>query len=218
MEEVKQYGADSPSNPQRHVESVSPGTSYTAARMTGPSEFTRNWIELRLLGQQPDRRSYHSSFIFDKKLFVFGGLDIREGSLNSLYELNLQCLSEIDPDELGSPAGQSISSNYRWRPVQTAGNAMNVPGRIAYHSSCVYKDNMYLFGGNIPRANNSMAANTDDLYADKLYYLNLRTMTWSTIRTRGDQVLLRDEHTGVIDHESSNMIIFGGFQQGNRTN
>lgn len=54
---------------------------------------------------------------------MFGGLDIREGSLNSLYELNLQCLAEIDPEELHSPAGYPIQSNYRWRLVQTAGNS-----------------------------------------------------------------------------------------------
>ncbi len=30
--------------------------------------------------------------------------------------------------------------------------------------------------------------------------------------------MLRDEHTGVIDQESGQMIIFGGFQQGSRTN
>jgi len=58
----------------------------------------------------------------------------------------------------------------------------------------------------------------DDLYCDKLYYLNLRTMAWSMMRTRGDKVLLRDEHTGVVDQETTQMIIFGGFQQGNRTN
>ena len=77
---------------------------------------------------------------------------------------------------------------------------------------------MYLFGGNIPAAQARLGEVQEDLCADKLYYLNLRTMSWSTIRTRGDQVLLRDEHTGIIDQESCNMIIFGGFQQGNRTN
>ena len=172
-------GNDSPANPMRNADSVSPGTSYTAARMTNANqEFVRNWVELRLLGQQPDRRSYHSSFIFDKKLFVFGGLDIREGSLNSLFELNLQCLGEIDPEELSSPAGYPIQSNHKWRLVQTAGNAQSVPGKIAYHTSCVYKDNMYLFGGNVPRTGSHLDVNQDDMYADKLYYLNLRTMTW----------------------------------------
>ena len=107
MEEVKYGGGESPTNINRNNESVSPGNSYQA-RMTGASEFCRNWVELRLMGQQPDRRSYHSSFIFDKRLFVFGGLDIREGSLNSLFELSLQCLGEISQDELNSPGGDPI--------------------------------------------------------------------------------------------------------------
>ena len=186
MEELKHSRADSPSNQMRNMESVSPGTTSYHARLTGPSEFVRNWVELRLMGQQPDRRSYHSSFIFDKKLYVYGGLDIREGSLNSLYELNLQCLGEISPSELASPGGDPIQSNYRWRAVQTSGNANHIPGKIAYHSSVVYKDNMYLFGGNTPGTNRGEEENQDDLYADKMFYLNMRTMSWSMIRTRGD--------------------------------
>lgn len=118
MEEVKYSGQESPANPNRNMDSVSPGASYQA-RMTGPTEFIRNWVELRLMGQQPDRRSYHSSFVFDKKLYVYGGLDIREGSLNSLFELNLQLLGEISPEEIASPGGDPIQSNYRWRNVQT---------------------------------------------------------------------------------------------------
>lgn len=161
------------------------------------------------MGQQPDRRSYHASFIFDKRLFVFGGLDIREGSLDSLFELNLDCLRDISPDELMSPGGDPIQSNFKWRLVQTTGNQQSVPGRIAYHTACVYKDNVYIFGGNSPKA--SADENQEEMYSDKLHYLNLRTMSWSVLRSRGDQVLLRDEHTGVIDPESGNMVIFGGF-------
>ena len=76
-----------------------------------------------------------------------------------------------------------------------------MPNNIAYHSSCVYKDNMYLFGGNSTKVRDD--GNSDDLYADKIYYLNLRTMGWSMIRARGDQVMLRDEHTGCIDLDST---------------
>ena len=79
---------------------------------------------------------------------------------------------------------------------------MHIPGSIAYHSSCVYKDNMYLFGGNVPVTGRD-DANSEDIFTDKLHYLNLRTMSWSLIRTRGDQVLVRDEHTGVVDVETT---------------
>ena len=146
MEEMKGNG----SVQNRNMDTVSPTMSY-GHRMAGPGEeFIRNWVELRLMGQQPDRRSYHSSFIFDKKLYVFGGLDIREGSVNSLYELSLQCLNELASDELNHAGGESMQSNYRWRLVSTQGSGprSETPANIAYHSSCVYKENMYLFGGN----------------------------------------------------------------------
>lgn len=78
-------------------------------------DYNENWTELRLLGKQPTRRSYHSSFIYDKRLYVFGGLDIREGSLTTLYELPLSCLNEVfsenDFDD------RSLVSQHKWREV-----------------------------------------------------------------------------------------------------
>ena len=50
-----------------------------------------------------------------------------------------------------------------------------------------------------------------DQICDKMFYLNLKTMSWSILRTRGDEVDLRDEHTAVYDDESTQMIVFGGF-------
>ena len=38
------------------------------------------------------------------------------------------------------------------------------------------------------------------------------------MKTRGDVVKPRDEHTAVVDEENSLMIIFGGFEEGERTN
>ena len=217
-EEVKysQNPASVESPMQRNMDSVSPGASYTANRLTSTSEFFRNWVELRLMGNQPERRSYHTSFIFDKRLFVYGGLDIREGSLDSLFELSLQCLQELQTDELNSPGGEPLQSNFRWRQVQTVGGN-NIPGRIAYHSSCVYKENMYLFGGNIPVQGYNPDGG-EEVLADKLCFLNLRTMTWQVIRTRGDAVVARDEHTSCVDTDSTQMIVFGGFEQGTRSN
>jgi len=48
-----------------------------------------NWSEVRLSKANPERRSYHSSFVYDKKMFILGGLDIREGSMESLWSLDL---------------------------------------------------------------------------------------------------------------------------------
>ena len=38
------------------------------------------------------------------------------------------------------------------------------------------------------------------------------------MKTRGDNVLPRDEHSAVVDEVNGVMIIFGGFQEGSRTN
>ena len=77
-------------------------------------EEKKNWYEMRFKDQQPDRRSYHSTFIFDRKLYVYGGLDIREGSLNTLYELNLNCISELVDED-----GDGLVNRHKWRQVQT---------------------------------------------------------------------------------------------------
>ena len=50
MEEVKHSGKESPAYNQRNLESMSPAVSMQ--RMLGQTaEFTRNWVELRLMGQ-----------------------------------------------------------------------------------------------------------------------------------------------------------------------
>jgi hypothetical protein len=48
-----------------------------------------HWYELRLANSAPERRSYHSTFVYDNKMYVMGGLDIQNGSMNSLWELDL---------------------------------------------------------------------------------------------------------------------------------
>jgi hypothetical protein len=60
---------------------------------------TSNWMELRLKGNAPERRSYHSSFVYDNRLFVLGGLDISSGTLNTLWELNLANMRDLDLEE-----------------------------------------------------------------------------------------------------------------------
>jgi N-acetylneuraminic acid mutarotase len=51
-----------------------------------------------------------------------------------------------------------------------------------------------------------------------MFSLNMRTFTWSIQKVRGDIVKPRDEHTAVVDEENSLMIIFGGFEDGERVN
>jgi hypothetical protein len=155
--------------------------------------FYENWSELRLKGNAPERRSYHSSFVYENRLFIFGGLDIREGSLNNLWELNLTNIRDLEVEE-----------GYRqetcgWKQVKTTGSVAAIPDKIAYHTSVVYKDNMYLFGGN--NYSKSKFDSDEPAYVTNLTFLNLKTMGWSQIKTRGDPVTHRDEHSAVIEKD-----------------
>ena len=72
-----------------------------------------------------------------------------------------------------------------WKQVKTTGNPSAIPDRIAYHTSIVYKDNMYVFGGN----NFKMQQFVDEdqpQYVANLSYLNLRTFNWNQKQTKGD--------------------------------
>lgn len=133
--------------------------------------FYENWAELRLKGNAPERRSYHSTFVYENRLFIFGGLDIREGSLNTLWELNLTNLKDLEVEE---GYRQEICG---WKQVKTTGSVVAIPDKIAYHTSVVFKDNMYLFGGNNYKP--AKFETDEPTYVGQLHYLNLKTMGWS---------------------------------------
>ena len=75
---------------------------------------------------------------------------------------------------------------------------------------------MYLFGGN--NYKQKTIGSSEPLISTHLHYLNMKTFGWSQIKTKGDSVPQRDEHTTVLDKETGHMVIFGGFCQGTRTN
>ncbi len=58
------------------------------------------WFELKAKGKLPDKRSYHSSVIYDGKLFVYGGEDIKEGKYADLQSLNLEMFINHENQEL----------------------------------------------------------------------------------------------------------------------
>lgn len=55
-----------------------------------------NWYELRISGKHPERRGYHSTFTHNNKLYIYGGHDIREGSMDSLWCLDLSKLKDLE--------------------------------------------------------------------------------------------------------------------------
>ena len=50
----------------------------------------KGWNELKLTGKLPERRSYHVANLNEENLIVFGGQDLKEGSLNSVWKLNIR--------------------------------------------------------------------------------------------------------------------------------
>jgi len=91
---------------------------------------------------------------------------------------------------------------------------------VAYHTSNVYKESMFLFGGN--NYSKTVHAGSDPDGDDKVYTplftLNLKSFAWYQVKCKGDSVKPRDEHSAVIDEVSNSLVIFGGFEDGNRTN
>ena len=44
----------------------------------------------------PERRGYHSTFAYKNKLYIYGGHDIREGSFDNLWMINLDDFDDFD--------------------------------------------------------------------------------------------------------------------------
>uniref|UniRef100_A0A1Q3G2U4 Putative host cell transcription factor hcfc1 n=1 Tax=Culex tarsalis TaxID=7177 RepID=A0A1Q3G2U4_CULTA len=84
----------------------------------------------------------------------------------------------------------------KWsRPAVTG----TVPGARDGHSACIYGNRMYIFGG---------FEETIDKFSCDVHYLNLQTMAWTYVDTRGDPPTFRDFHSAtIVNHK---MFVFGG--------
>ena len=66
-----------------------------------------SWFEIKMTGKLPERRSYLACGVYNDFLYVFGGQDLKEGSYNTLWKLNLKAVLD----------GQTTA----WEYVQTYG-------------------------------------------------------------------------------------------------
>lgn len=149
--------------------------------------------------------------MYEDKLYIYGGLDIQKGNLDSLWQFDLKQLSLLEGVE--GPDKETCC----WKLIEQHGARNAMPGPVAYHSSVVYKEHMFLFGGNNYGQTISLHLNAAPTY-QPLFQLSMRTFAWAQVRGRGDEVKPRDEHSAVLDESSGTMIIFGGFAEGERTN
>jgi hypothetical protein len=141
------------------------------------------------------------SFSFDR-LFVYGGKDLQIGYMDNLWCIDLRDLQEFVPGQ------GEYQANPQWEQIKI--NGTTKPPALSNHSSVVYKNKMYLFGGSSNESENVA-----------MYTLDLQLFKWSLVNVKpeGDESNLpktRDEHSCVL--VDNHMIVFGGFTFGQRTN
>lgn len=82
-----------------------------------------------------------------------------------MWELDLEELKDFEkPDD-------EQDKNCQWRPIEQAGK--DYPGSISHHSSVVYGDKMFLFGGSSSNGEENK----------HMYALDLKFMKWEIIHT-----------------------------------
>lgn len=103
---------------------------------------------------------------------------------------------ELDPEEQ--------QKNCMWKQVQYKGS--DTPGPISHHTSVVYGDKMFLFGGSRENGEENR----------HLFQLNMEKLSWSIVKPKSGGFIpeSRDEHSAVVSGQS--MIVFGGFERGVR--
>lgn len=168
-------------------------------------EDDENWFELRVEGKQPERRANHSSFIVSNKMYIFGGYDMREGPMASTWSFDLSNVGELQNSDLHADSMPSMT----WQPIQA--NGVKKPGSLSDHTSVIYNKKMYLYGGSQGLSSNGT-----------LYSFDPLTNLWDPVRCKPvgefdpNKPPEVDEHTAVVWDDD--MIIFGGFVDGERSN
>lgn len=151
-------------------------------------EAYKSWQEYRVTGKTPRRRGYHASFIYENYLYVHGGHDIREGTLEKMYRINL------------NPKG----NDNEWELIQQRG--VEKPGCIGYHTITLHESTAYLFGGSNLGIDN-----------EKMYALDVPRNEWKVIHPNPGEVCpFRDEHSAVLWGDS--IVIFAGNVDGVKQN
>ena len=95
-------------------------------------------------------------------MYIYGGHDIREGSMDNMWLINLNRFTDLDlpPEEM--------DHSLEWRMVDTVGVKVDA---IAHQTSVVYNGQMYMFGG-------SKASGVEN---SSFYSFNIANREWKLI-------------------------------------
>ena len=98
-------------------------------------------------------------------MYFFGGNDIRMGTMNNLWSLELDSIGDLK-DRSSRNAMSLDGSNFEWKSVRCHGS---IPGPLSHHQSVICGKNMYLIGGCITGK---------DYNQSQMYRLDLQTFNW----------------------------------------
>lgn len=159
------------------------------------------WEQIRCIGKLPERRSYHTSITFKNKIYVYGGYDIKEGDMKSMFCLDL---NESAPE---------------WQEIKLTGDR---PEGISRHSAILWDDKIYCLGG---ERNNIqiMKFFYIDISDTRMNYGQLSAKWTEIITNKSSAPLQLDSHSVIIYPESDNkdtdkMIVFGGYFKSIKSN
>lgn len=77
-------------------------------------------------------------------MYIHGGRDLKEGTVSSLWRINLTCIQQLQ---------QGMNKPVGWECIQTS--AKNDIGKISHHRCAMISANeVVFFGGNKPEGNN----------------------------------------------------------------
>ena len=135
----------------------------------------QKWFKIPL--KMPNPIAKHSSVFYEDSIFIFGGMyyDKKFEINNDLYEIS--SLKEIKKIEIFG----------------------EIPSPRFGHSAVIYKNNMYIFGGENEKGTNN-----------ELFEFNFDTKKWTKIETKGDIPKIRSDHSCTVYGDS--MIIIGGLE------
>jgi len=141
------------------------------------------WLEIKCINV-PRRRSYHSSFIHKDTLYIFGGVDLKEGRISEMSSISLKFIDNI-----------------QWINSEVYGD---IPEPLSDQAGTLVEDSYYMFGGQ----------NTHEEVTNNLYVFNLNNSTWKMNTFCHNSIIPLSSHTCCYYQEANNLVIFGGYSKG----
>ncbi|XP_077535868.1 kelch domain-containing protein 3-like [Haemaphysalis longicornis] len=143
------------------------------------------WSRPRTTGEVPSAREGHSATVVGSRMYVFGGFEEEDADRTS------QDVHVLDLDSL------------HWRRLATRGAPPHWRG---LHSSVAIGARVYVWGG---RRRSDEGTARDEVYPDRLAYLDTTSALWVHPVTRGNPPPRRDGHAAFV--YNGEMYLFGGF-------